>query len=738
MTFALKAGSATDWTVLGTDDNPPYRVFYDVTGLAAGTPLLIKAIARDRSGNLDSDTGTAVVGEVEKPHPGVARDYAVVHYQRPDGEYAGWGLHVWGDVNEPDVTWPNPKPFAGEDAYGRFAWVKLSANASQVGFIVHNGDTKDPDGDRFFNPQQTPEIWLKSGDATVYASRAAAQGYVELRYHRPDGNYTGWGLHLWGDAIDPSEATEWPSPKLPDRIDDYGAHWRVRIQDATKPVNFIVHKGDEKDTAEDRSFLPTEKPSVWLQSGDSAVHATRGDAEDFVLIHYHRDDGDYGDPTSSNFNDFWGLHVWDGSAESGITWQNPVREIGRDGFGQIFKVRLVDGAPAARVHRPPRRQQGPGPDQFLDLNTFGHEVWILSGHVDADHNQKYLLPMLGGAGIDANLSKAKAHWLTRDTLVWNAEPVRRRPVLPELLADRRARRWRGGRDRRRVDPAVPRARALRRAEGEVAAPRGVQRVPIKPEDLDRVPEALRGQLAVSAIDENGFLRAATGVQIPGVLDDLYANDADLGATFAGRTPTLRLWAPTAQDVKLRLYSGGDVDGRADDARRRHRRLERDRHERLVRQGVPVPGQGVRADDRAGRDEPRHRPVLRRADDELGAQPDRRPGRPGAHADRLEATLRKPPLRAPEDIAIYELHIRDFSINDPTVPAAERGTYLAFTETNSDGMQHLKDARAGGAHARAPAARVRLRHHRRGSRQPPAARLRPRRRSRPPRRSSRRA
>ena len=236
VTFALKAGAATDWTVLGTDDNPPYRIFYDVSGLAAGTPLQIKAIARDRSGNLDSDTATAVVGEVEPPQPGAARDYAVVHYQRPDADYDGWGVHVWGDVNEPDVTWATPKPLAGEDEFGRFAWVKLAPNASQVGFIVHKGDTKDPDGspDRFFDPQQTPEIWLKSGDATVYASRAAAQGYVELRYHRPDGVYTGWGLHLWGDAIDPTEATEWAAPKLPDRIDDYGAHWLVRIQDATK------------------------------------------------------------------------------------------------------------------------------------------------------------------------------------------------------------------------------------------------------------------------------------------------------------------------------------------------------------------------------------------------------------------------------------------------------------------------------------------------------------------------
>ncbi|CAG0971654.1 hypothetical protein GPROT1_01621, partial [Gammaproteobacteria bacterium] len=52
-------------------------------------------------------------------------------------------------------------------------------------------------------------------------------------------------------------------------------------------------------------------------------------------------------------------------------------------------------------------------------------------------------------------------------------------------------------------------------------------------------------------------------------------------------------------------------------------------------------------------------------------------------------LAKPVLNAPEDAVIYELHVRDFSIFDETVPEAERGTFKAFTELNSNGMQHLK-------------------------------------------------
>ena len=42
-----------------------------------------------------------------------------------------------------------------------------------------------------------------------------------------------------------------------------------------------------------------------------------------------------------------------------------------------------------------------------------------------------------------------------------------------------------------------------------------------------------------------------------------------------------------------------------------------------------------------------------------------------------------------DMAIYELHVRDFSANDPTVPAEHRGKYLAFTDSHSNGMKHLK-------------------------------------------------
>jgi pullulanase/glycogen debranching enzyme len=48
-----------------------------------------------------------------------------------------------------------------------------------------------------------------------------------------------------------------------------------------------------------------------------------------------------------------------------------------------------------------------------------------------------------------------------------------------------------------------------------------------------------------------------------------------------------------------------------------------------------------------------------------------------------------------DSTIYELHVRDFSVNDTSVPAEDRGSYLAFSDTGGNGYQHLEElAQAG--------------------------------------------
>ncbi|MHA1939972.1 MAG: pullulanase-associated domain-containing protein, partial [Candidatus Thorarchaeota archaeon] len=307
----------------------------------------------------------------------------------------------WGDTTE-TIDWTSPKPFLGEDEYGRFAWVALEPGAENVGFIIHRGDVKDgTTSDRFLNPSVNPEIWTKGGDANTYTSQADAQGFVTVHYHRGDGDYGDytsddfvnfWGIHLWGNAIDPSEGTDWTSPKKSSGSDDYGVFWNVQIVDTSLPVNFIIHRGDVKDPGPDQSFLPQNDAAIWIQSGDDAIYSQRGAADGFITLHYHRPVGDYGDPTSPDYNDFWGLHTWDGASDPG--WTTPRKPDALDSFGAIFKIDLLDDAEVVGyiLHRGDNKD--PGPDQFLILATHGYEVWQLQG---ADVEKPYVLPISGNS-----------------------------------------------------------------------------------------------------------------------------------------------------------------------------------------------------------------------------------------------------------------------------------------------------------------------------------------------------
>ena len=72
VTFAWRPVGGQEWQPIGTDDNAPYRVFHDVRGLAQGTPVEYRAIARDHDGDFGVVSTSAVVGRPQPPSdPGV-------------------------------------------------------------------------------------------------------------------------------------------------------------------------------------------------------------------------------------------------------------------------------------------------------------------------------------------------------------------------------------------------------------------------------------------------------------------------------------------------------------------------------------------------------------------------------------------------------------------------------------------------------------------------------------------
>ena len=686
------------YEVIGSDDNAPYRVFYEVDQHPPGTALTFKAIVDDLSGHLNAAKQTVVVAGGDPP---LTAPYAIIHYQRAAGDYGDhsspnfndfWGLHLWDDIDETEtMEWTAPKPFLGEDDYGRFAWVKLAPNAANVGFIVHQGDTKDgTSADRFFNPARTPEIWLKEDDPMTYHSQAEAQGFVTIHYQRPDGRYGGWGLHLWGEAITEGAGTSWDAPRSFDGVDGFGAYWRVPIQDAGQPVNFIIHNLDNKDPGPDQHMLPAESAHAWIVSGDETVYAQQGAAEGFALIHYHRADGDYGDPSSSDFDDFWGLHLWNGAASPNPDWQIPHRWEQLDTFGPVFKIDLAAGAAelAYIIHRGDHKD--PGPDQFLNLDQSGYEVWQLEG---ADVDNPYLRPLPSRGGPRGNLKQQQAYWVTADTIAWAVPPSPAARYQLHVAVEGGLTLDAGGvSGGQTLDLTVDPAGLSEAVTARFPHLAGLTALKLDPADRAKVPQALRGQVAVSAMAGNRVIDA-TGLQIPGVLDDLYPYAGPLGPVINDDDglPSLHLWAPTAQSVTLHRFADADP---ATPAITHPMRLDAETGVWSITGEAEWLGQYYRYEVTV------YVPATGRVERNLVTDP---------YAISLAAnsarsqlidladpawmppgweTLQKPALAGPQDISIYELHLRDFSWHDSTVPEPLRGTYLAFTQPDSDGMRHL--------------------------------------------------
>jgi len=93
--------------------------------------------------------GLAATANAAPLEPGP--DEALLYYQRDDGTYEGWGLHLW---NTPQCTgvrdgtsWEQPLAAAGVDAeYGAWYRILLTADASCLNLIMHRGNDKDLGG----------------------------------------------------------------------------------------------------------------------------------------------------------------------------------------------------------------------------------------------------------------------------------------------------------------------------------------------------------------------------------------------------------------------------------------------------------------------------------------------------------------------------------------------------------------------------------------------------------------
>lgn len=114
------------------------------------------------------------VGGTLKPADFGAEALLVVHYHRFDGKYEPWNLWGWGVEGAGNAMVQEGKGYAftGKTGYGMYAVVPFTKKPERAGIIVRKGnwEQKDIDRDRFvsFGPSAVAEVWLVSGDDTLY------------------------------------------------------------------------------------------------------------------------------------------------------------------------------------------------------------------------------------------------------------------------------------------------------------------------------------------------------------------------------------------------------------------------------------------------------------------------------------------------------------------------------------------------------------------------------------------
>ncbi|GAA3074571.1 MULTISPECIES: pullulanase-type alpha-1,6-glucosidase [Actinomycetes] len=216
-----------------------------------------------------------------------------------------------------------------------------------------------------------------------------------------------------------------------------------------------------------------------------------------------------------------------------------------------------------------------------------------------------------------------------------------------------------------------------------------------------VDEALRGGLTIVALDAAGDVLEATGVQIAGVLDDVYADaaDEDLGLTWKNKKPELAVWAPTARSVELELHTTPDAEPTVHRMKHDKRtgvwsvKGKKDWEGQFYRYRVEVWHPETGQVETHSVTDPYS--VSLAADSTHSQIVDLED--PALMPEGWEG-LDKPAAVDPAAAQIWEVHVRDFSVADETMPEDLRGTYSAFTESGSTSVGHLEDlAEAGLTH-----------------------------------------
>jgi pullulanase len=557
--------------------------------------------------------------------------------------------------------------------------------------------------------------FLVAAPAFAQSDPPIPANHIRIHYHRTDGNYSGWTVYAFFDTTEDT-GNYGGGPVQVTGTDTYGAYFDVGVISGAQNVGLIIHNptapgGDQKDPGPNEFVNPsTMGNEFWAYSGIGKLYNEPIDVNNpnallpgYARIHYFRPDGNYSNWSVYAFAD---TAEYTGDFNDGLTFVTST-----DGYGAYFDIKLAPNPHDLGfiVHNTSTGVKDPGPDMHLNVGSFT-QAWVISGNATVFTTVPTPEEILASL-----LNVEQAYWLDRQRVAIQPQFAQSGDTFTLSYS------LTGGLS---VTPTgITGGTNIALAIGGSLTPDELLRYPQLSSytvlqlpaniQLSQIQTALTGQLAFSAVDQTGALKYATGIQFAGVLDDLYYYPGKLGVVFhhddqhgwrdwpddENASVKIKLWAPTAQGVSLEIFDHStDTSPSAVIPMHNHNGV-------WVARGLPnwrdkyylysvkvwVPSDSA-------------------VDTNLTTDPysiDVALNGTKSRITDLESDETKPsgwdednspPLRTFSDLSLYELHIRDFSVNDATVPAAHRGLYEAFDDQNSDGMKHLRSLADSGLKA----------------------------------------
>lgn len=548
---------------------------------------------------------------------------------------------------------------------------------------------------------------LSSGSVSAQTDPPIPSGDIRIHYFRPDGLYTGWTVYAYGDTTEPNDFTN--GPVAVTGRDGFGAYFDVGVTTTAQNVGLILHNGATKDPGGTEFVDPaTQGNEYWQLSGSVSLSTTMPKVGQdppipagHARIHYYRPAGDY---------DNWVLYVYGATTDPNSSFCGTNDYFaGYDSYGPYFDVAVTSGHLGFIIHNCTTNTKDPGPDQSLQIPQ-QLEGWVISGNPTVYAQQPTAAMLQSG-----NFNQLEAYWIDATTI-----------ALPSTFSNSS---WTYSLNASLTAGLQITSTGL---TGATSIPLTAYSGTLTAQELTRFPQlssyalfklpanvqpaavlsALKSQLQVTALATDGTLKFTTGVQTSGALDALLAYKGKLGVVFQDAKSTstdddaadpapvkIKVWAPTAQNVSLLLF-----DKQTDTAPEKTIAMKE-------KSGVWI---AKGEDSWKGKYYQFSVQVYVSADQAIDTNVTTDPysvdlalnGTMSRITDLKDAStkpdgwdlLPSPKLQALNDISIYELHVRDFSVGDSTVPAAKQGTYEAFTDLKSDGMRHLHDMATSGIKA----------------------------------------